>query len=277
PFESVGGLSVAFALMGLFSGCVDVGGNTLVVWHTRGSGSVGLLNALNMCFGIGALFAPLLVNRSLVVADNLSLAIGIIAAYCVVIAVLFLLHESPRHSKDEDAAPPSSVQTPTRLLVIVSVFFVLYVGVELGFSGWLKTYAEGIDLPGVNAPTYLNTLFFLCFTFRRMLAIVVSRRVASGPLLFGSCVLSFVFLLIMVIGGGTPAVVWSMTALIGIAIAPQFATMFAYTEEHVALTGRSTSFFIGAAGIGGLALPYLIGQLLDDSVNLMPVTVFFAS
>jgi fucose permease len=83
-----------------------------------------------------------------------------------------------------------------------------------------------------------------------------------------------VLLLIMALGNGNTALVWSMTALLGITLAPQFATMIAYTEDHIHLTGRATSWFVSAAGLGGLALPFSIGYLLDRSSGAMPVAVF---
>jgi MFS transporter, FHS family, Na+ dependent glucose transporter 1 len=275
--STVNGLAVVVALIGAFSACVDVGGNTLVVWLSRGNGSARLLNALHMCFGIGALLCPLLVNRSLVLTDGLGLAVGFIAVYSLIVAVLMLLHEAPTHTVDEAEEAISRIHIPARILLIVSFFFFLYVGVEIGFSQWLKTYAEGIELPGKDSPTYLNTLFFVCFTFGRFLAFVMAKRIRSGPMLFGSCLLTSLFVLVMALANGSPPVVWTMTALIGLTLAPQFATMIAYTEDHISLTGQATSWFISAAGLGGMALPYLIGQMLDESSGAMPIVVFGGS
>jgi hypothetical protein len=39
------------------------------------------------------------------------------------------------------------------------------------------------------------------------------------------------------------------------------------------VSGRATSWFVSASGIGGLALPFLIGQLLDGSSGAMPIAV----
>src|SRR4051794_9455598 len=279
--STVATLCIPFTMLGVFTGFVDVGGNTLVVWYSRGGESSRLLNALHLCFGIGALLCPLLVNRSLVDTDGLGLAVGVIAVYTLVIAAAVLLHETPdplvETSFDAAGDRIATPQTPARILLIVGVFFFIYVGIELGFSGWLKTYAEGIHLPGVNSPTILNTLFFVFFTLGRLLAVVLAKRIHAGPMLFGSCALSALCALVMSIGDGSPFIVWSMTALMGITLAPQFATMIAYTEEHISLTGRSTSWFIAAAGFGGLSLPYLIGQMLDQSSGAMPVVVFVAA
>jgi fucose permease len=58
-------------------------------------------------------------------------------------------------------------------------------------------------------------------------------------------------------------------------VAPQFATMIAFAERHMAITGAATSWFIGAAAVGGFGLPWMIGQLFDRTgASAMPVVVF---
>lgn len=275
---SVASLVVPFALIGAFAGCVDVGCNTLVVWHTRGAGSTRLLNALHLFFGVGALASPLLVDRSLAWSHGLGFITTGVAVYSLVMAAIVMLHETPTPFSAGAGQASTQAQTPVRVLAVVSAFFFLYVGVEVGFSGWIKTYAEGIHLPGLSAPTWLNTAFWVSFTLGRLLAVVLASRVRSGTLLAGSCSLTIVFLGAMIIANGSAAAVWITTVLIGFSVAPQFASMIAYAEEHIALSGRSTSWFVSGAGLGGLALPFLIGQLLDRSgTAAMPVAVFFAA
>lgn len=268
----VGALSLVFAFLGAFSSCVDVGGNTLVVWHSRGLGSSRLLNALHLFFGFGALLSPLLVNRSLAWTGGLGVAVGFLAVYSFVIAGIILLHESPTPTRHNSAS--TGDQTPARVLGVIGVFFVLYVGVEIGFSGWITTYAEGIELPGANSATLLNTLFFVFFTLGRFIAVLIARRVRPGLMLVASCAVTAVLLLAMAVADGSPVAVWITTALIGLAVAPQFATMIAYAEDHIQLSGRATSWFVSAAGFGGIAMPFLIGKMLDRSSNAMPITVF---
>ena len=133
---SVPMLAIPIGLVGFFGACVDVGGNTLVVWHSRRTGSVRLLNGLHLFFGIGALLSPGFVNRSIAWGDSLALLCAVIAAYSLLIAGIVLLHETPVHTALDDGAEPESTsattaQTPVRILAVIGFFFVLYVGVEL--------------------------------------------------------------------------------------------------------------------------------------------------
>ena len=278
--SSVAALCVPIFLIGLFGACVDVGGNTLVVWHSRGHGSARLLNALHLFFGIGALVSPGLVNRSLAWTSGLGVVVGVIALCALVVAVIILRHAEPVATAGDlsEGVDGQAVPTPKRILIVISVFFFLYVGVEIGFSGWLKTYAEDLPLPGKSSPTLLNTLFWVSFTLGRLAATVLAKRLRSGLLLASSCGLTVVLLLAMVVADGQPAAVWVTTALLGFAVAPQFATMIAYAEEHLELSGRATSWFVSASGLGGLALPFLIGTLFDTSGSrAMPITVGIAA
>jgi fucose permease len=68
---------------------------------------------------------------------------------------------------------------------------------------------------------------------------------------------------------------WVVTFLFAVSIAPQYASMMAFAESHLALSGRNTSILIGASGVGGLFLPWLLGQLFDHvgPQSLPPVMV----
>jgi hypothetical protein len=49
----------------------------------------------------------------------------------------------------------------------------------------------------------------------------------------------------------------------GLATAPQFPVMLTYLERRIVVTGVATSWFVGAAGLGGLVFPWLIGRWFD--------------
>jgi fucose permease len=82
-------------------------------------------------------------------------------------------------------------------------------------------------------------------------------------MLVGSMTLALVSSISLVIVNGGSIGLWIVTFLFGMSIAPQFASMIAYAEAHFALSGASTSAFVGAAGLGGLVMPWSVGQLFD--------------
>ena len=86
---------------------------------------------------------------------------------------------------------------------MISVFFVLYVGVELGFAGWVYTYAEDLDIGGSNGAAWLTATFWAFFALGRLLGIPLAAVVPPRRMLFGACMLTVAAsALLVVVGGG---------------------------------------------------------------------------
>jgi fucose permease len=56
---------------------------------------------------------------------------------------------------------------------------------------------------------------------------------------------------------------WVVTFVFALSVAPQYASMMAFAEQHLALSGRNASAIVASSGIGGLFMPWLLGQLFD--------------
>jgi fucose permease len=68
---------------------------------------------------------------------------------------------------------------------------------------------------------------------------------------------------------------WVVTFVLALSVAPQYASMMAFAESHLALSGKNTAAIIGASGFGGLLLPWLLGQLFDAvGPRALPLTTF---
>ena len=247
-------LFATFVLIGAGAGSVDVGANTLLIWQL-GAGVGRSMNILHLCFGIGALMAPLAVHAGLATAGYLATAL------CVVFAALVLSSPAP--------TPPAvgraeHTDTTRPMLIVLSAFFFLYVGLEAGFAGWVHTYGEEIELSDLAA-TWLTTSFWIGFTIGRALASTLGQRVRPKSLLACACAVTVVAAAVLVVGDGRTAPVWVGAVLMGVATAPQFPAMFTYLERRIRMTGKATAWFVGASGLGGLTFPWLIGQYFDAS------------
>ena len=259
--DSLVGLAIVFGVLGIGASAVDLGANTMLIWH-RGSGVGRAMNLLHLCFGLGALASPLLVQLGLgIAATGGALAAFLIAGW----ALLVPPPRAPLVKRDEQT------DTTVGLLALAAMFFVLYVGLEVGFGGWIHTYGEEIHFSADGA-TWLTALFWTSFTIGRLLAAWLAHMVVPRTLLLGACSLAVASALALVIGDGAPAVVWPATALFGLAVAPQFPVMFTYLERRINVTGSATSWFVCGAGVGGLIFPWLIGQWFDQSgADALPV------
>jgi FHS family Na+ dependent glucose MFS transporter 1 len=255
-------LVVSFAVVGGCCGVADVGGNTLVMW-SRPEGPGALLNALHLCFAIGAVTAPIIVNRSLHWAHSLW-GVAVPGAVLAAIAVSMLwTRPSPRHTRAETLERSTAGGARRLHVALVALFFFGYVALEGGFAGWIHTYVEQIHYGDAATATGVVTAFWAGFTFGRVVSIWIARRFTPGSMVAVSmCITVAASVLFAVFRGGGP-MLWVVTFLFAVSIAPQYASMMAFAEAHLALSGRNTSVLIGASGIGGLFLPWLLGQLFD--------------
>jgi fucose permease len=259
--SSLVGLTIVFGVLGLGAAAVDLGANTMLIWH-RGSDVGRVMNLLHLCFGLGALSSPLLVQLGLgIAATGGAIAAFLIAGWALSVAP----PHAPVLKRDEQT------DTTPGLLALAAMFFVLYVGLEVGFGGWIHTYGEEIDFSDAGA-TWLTALFWISFTTGRLLAAWLAHKLVPSTLLAGACTLAVASASVLWIGDGAPAVVWPATALFGLAVAPQFPVMFTYLERRINVTGSATSWFICGAGLGGLAFPWLIGLWFGRSgAGAMPL------
>ncbi len=247
-------LFVTFVVVGVGGATVDVGANTLLIWEL--GAEVGRpMNILHLCFGVGALSAPLVVYAGFGIAAYLA------SGLCVAVALLVLRAESPLAPTDVEHEHST---TSRPMLALLSLFFLLYVGLEVGFAGWVHTYGEEIEFSALAA-TWLTTAFWVGFTGGRLLASALGQKVRPKTLLAVSCSLTLLAAGVLVVGNGRAAPVWVGAVLMGLATAPQFPAMFTYLERRIRVTGNATAWFIGGAGLGGLVFPWLIGQWFEAS------------
>jgi fucose permease len=263
----------AFVVLGLALGLVEVGSNTLLLW-ARNPTSPSMINGLHFVFGVGALMSPLLVNRSLSARGTVRLAYVGAALAAVLAAAIVASRATPQpvdvseHARGERA--------PRRLVVAIAVFFALYVGIEVGFSGWVATYAHSVGLGGSGTGAALTAVFWAAFTAGRLGAVGITRRVRPIVVLVSSCVLATLAAGALIVARGNGAPVWIATVVFALGLSPQFASMLAFANEHLPLTGSATAGFFAAAAVGGLSLPWVIGQLLAGvGTGAFPVAMLF--
>ena len=270
-------LAFAFSLLGATCGLGDVSGNTLVMW-SRPEGSGALLNALHLCFALGAVTAPLLVNRSLHWFDSMwamTVPVGLLA---VIFAAVLVRHPSPVHSRTVTRDRSAAGGARALHVGLVALFFFSYVALEGGFAGWIHTYVEQIHYGNAATATGVVTTFWAGFTLGRVAAIALARRVPAGWLVASSMAVTVLASVLFAAFRSGGPMLWVVTFLFAVSIAPQYASMMAFAESHLALNGRNTAVLVGASGVGGLFLPWLLGQLFDSvGPQALPPVMIIAS
>ncbi len=249
---------VASLVLGSAEGTLHVGANTLMIWRL-GERSGSWLNALHFCFGIGALIAPLVIGWTMGIAGGIRWGYWTLALPVPVVAAWLLTRPSPPIERGQatDIGEPRD----RLLLPLIAAFFVLYVGGETAFGGWIYTYAAAGGGMTTTAAAYLTSAFWGMVTVGRLLAIPMARRHAPKTIVTADLMLCATSLALMLATGGTSSTVWIGSLGTGLGMASIFPTMLALAQRRMAITGRITSWFLVGASIGGMSVPWLIGQV----------------
>ena len=265
-------------VIGLGAGTIDVGGNTMMSSVVDPDALLSSLNALHLSFAVGALLGPLIVGLSQATTDALWPACAVFAVGTLALGGVMWSGDregsarQAAHDHAEQAQPPARWR-----LAIVAFFFLLYVGLEIGFAGFLATYSDELHL-GADWPTVLTAGFWAGFLIGRLFMVWRGDGLDTGRVLWVSVIGATVLAPAVAFVGARPVPLLAVSVLFGAVIAPQFPTMLAHLHRAVPLTGVVTAWCIAGSALGGLILPPTIGALVDTvGAAALPWTVAAAS
>ena len=270
-------LAIAWFLQGISGGALDVGGNTLIVWvHGRNVGP--FMNALHFFFGIGSFLAPVIVGQALTLSGGISWAYWILALLVLPVALWLLRVPSPSSpsrtphdahqsgSSEEDALRSERQQTTTgigKVVLLIALLLLFYVGAEASFGGWIHTYAIALDLNDAATAAYLTSAFWGALTFGRLVSIPLAARYRPRSILLADLLGCLASVGIVLLWPASPVAVWLGALGLGLAMASVFPTAISLAERRIPITGQVTGWFLVAASTGAMSVPWLIGQLFE--------------
>lgn len=253
-------LTAVMFVMGLFEPGVDVGGNTLIVWLHRHK--VGpYMNGLHFFFGVGAFFSPLVIAWAISVSEGLQLAFAILALLIFLPALTIAWLPSPTMPPRRDA--DFSGQTNGLLVLLIAIFFFLYAGAEVAYGGWIFTYATAQGLSSAQSAAVLTSLFWGSLTAGRLLSIPLAARYHNRTIIFADLVGCLACVGLVLVWPWSLTAVWLGTIGLGLSMASVFPTTLSLAERHLHVSGKTTSYFFVGASLGGMSIPWIIGQLFE--------------
>jgi len=249
-----------FFVLGIGEGFIDVGCDVMVVWAHKHKVS-SYLNGLHFFFGFGALLIPIFVALTLMAFGDVFYSYWILGLLVLPIAgwVLFLPSPEPvNETRDLEQVKVNRI-----IVLMMSIFFVLYVGAEVSYGGWIFTYATSLGLGSGVSAAYLTSAFWGALTLGRLFMIPIAGRIRPMVVItiaLAGCVVS---LFLIFLNPSSVPILWIGTVALGLSMGPIFPTMIAFSEHRMALTGNIMRWFFVGAGLGGMFLPWLIGQLFE--------------
>jgi MFS transporter, FHS family, Na+ dependent glucose transporter 1 len=263
-------LIVMLFLIGMFEGAIDVGGNTLLVWLHRDK-VAPYMNAMHFFFGVGAFLSPIIIAQVVLLGGGMRWAYWVLALLALPVSVMVLRLRSPEPPGSSAAEPVAAGQPAVaqplgqdlRLVALIAIFFFLYVGAESGFGGWIATYAMETGLGDAVTAAYLTSAFWGALTLGRLLSIPIAARFTPRQVLLGDLIGCVASVAVLLFWPSVPAATWIGTFGAGFSMASIFPTTLSLAERHMKITGTITSLFFVGGSLGGMALPWLIGQLFE--------------
>ncbi len=254
-------LTVVMLAVGFAEGVIDVGGNTLIVWVHR-ERVAPYMNGLHLFFAVGAFLSPLLIAQMILLTGNFGAGYWLLAFLLIPVALaLFPLpNPAPIISRAEHAA----ARPKLLLLGLFVIVFLLIAGVENSFGGWIFTYAVKANLADEPTAAYLNATFWGAFMFARIASIPIAARVRPRVIVLADLALALAGLFLMLAFSSSVWTLWLGTILFGIGIASAFPTLLNFAGRHMVITGAVTGWFFVGASLGGMILPWLIGQYFES-------------
>ena len=267
---SIWALTAILLILNISTGSIDVGGNTLLVWVHRDK--VGpFMNALHFFFGVGAFLAPMIVAQVVKSTGEINRAFWIMAFLAVPVAIWLFFLRSPKSIVETGGDQKGPVNV--FLVVLVSLFLFIYVGAEVGFGNWISYYTTSLGLANEATAAYLASAFWGSLTLGRLLSIPLAVRFSLRSLLSADLVGCLASILVIVLFPGSLTTLWIGALGLGFSMASVFPMTISLAERFLTITGSITSYFFVGASLGGMFLPWLIGQFFEPVGPT--VTMFF--
>lgn len=259
--RNFGMVLAAFALIGAGGGAMETVASALAadVFPLR---RAAILNALQVAFGAGAVFSPLLAHRLLVSGmDWHRLFLGVALANLVLLVVLAwqTVPAQPHQAEAVDRAALQAILKEPMFLILCGCQ-ALYVGVETGFSSWLPSYFAHLRGGAVWTGLVVSA-FWVTMTLGRAavgggVAGLPLTRIAGGLAVLGAAAAGAMLLcttagaaLVCVLGTGL-----FFSGIFGLVLAEA-------GERYPRTAGTVFGGVVAAGGAGGALLPWAIGVL----------------
>ncbi|MCU0294241.1 MAG: MFS transporter, partial [Thermoanaerobaculaceae bacterium] len=258
-------LIVVFALVGLALGIMDVGGNTLLVW-LYGAEVPPYMNALHLCFGIGAFIGPLVMNGFAAATGSAVNTYWLYAALMLPATAWLARMASPVAPPAAAAAAPGASGVLSRhwpVIALISAFVFMHMGAELAFGAYITSYADDLFY-SESLARVVNSMFWGGLVVGRLVAIPLALRLkAAGMLQIDLLGAAAAIALIALLPDSTPAL-WIGTIVLGMSIASMIPSSINYAGERMPITGQITALFLIGGSAGSTVLPLIVGRLYGD-------------
>lgn len=239
----------------------------LLISELAGERRAAALNVLNFSWTLGAVLAPLVIAAMLKPFGVRGFLFSLAAVVFVIGTVEgFMFPEAPKVTAEirNGKLPP---QTRLWFAVAMLAFMFLYIGIENGFSGWVSAFTVRTERSSVFATALVQSSFWATLLLGRLIAPLTLRFIRTGSLIFYGMVIGSAGIVIA-LASPEIALLEFGVLLCGFGLGPVFPTSIALFTEWYGTRGTGSSIVLGACGLGGAVVPWIVGVVSDRSHNL---------
>jgi len=252
-------------MVGLGQGTIEVVTNLEVI-HMERKGQSRLMNLMHAAFSVGAIVGPAAVG--ILVGAGLRGTVVFLAAAgpLVLMALLFGTTRFPRIAQEDEHGQKQGLgllRSP--ILLLLTLFLLLYVGAELGVSTWVSEYFVKVLSTAASTGAYSVSLFWMGLFAGRLGVSVLYRGTRQEYLVLGLSVLSAAALGFVLLVSSTTAVAVGVF-LTGLGMSALYPLV-------MAMVGRffKSGFAVGTAstggGLGSFTFPFLMA-VVSEGIGL---------
>ncbi len=210
---------------------------------------------INLCWSIGAVVAPLAIKQLG------SAFLWTLTAATIAMAAIGTGATAAPAAVNRDAAP----RAIATLTIVAATLMFLYSGTENALGGWLSTYAKRMPETG-DLWAVLPSIFWSGLLLGRVAAPSVLRRVSATRLLMLGMSGALVGAALLVAGQG-PVTITLATAVAGLSMSAIFPLVVSQYADRAG-AGAQSGLLFAASGLGGAAIPSMVGIIADASGSL---------
>ena len=218
------------------------------------------LNLLNFCWSAGAVACPFLVSAA-AKTHRVPQFLLVVGVFSLVVALFFTVARLVEPAPVDNAGTRVSalIRTQFRLVLILAILFLLYVGTENGFGFWVASFAK--SLGSLTAPVALMTpsFFYAALMVGRFLAPFLLRNISEVRLVQGGLLFACLGMAGMIISHQLPGVALSAGAA-GLGLSSVYPiTIAILSRDFGGGSSRIASLMFVLSNVGGGLLPWIVG------------------
>lgn len=252
---------ICIAANGAGLGLATPAGNLLVAELNQGRRSA-ILSWLNFYWSAGAVTCPSLIAFA-AKSHQVPVLLACVSGFSLLVALAFAIlpdpiYEIAKASGAEKAALPA-IQRKLSSFFILAALFLLYVGTENAFGGWVASFAKSLgNLTPVMA-LLTPSFFYAALTLGRCFAPVLLRDVHEIRLVQIGLVIAFLGTGGLIFSHGLSGIVLSAcTAGLGLSYVYPI-TISVLSREFGTTSSSIASLMFVLANVGGGLLPWIVG------------------